>query len=192
MLKRNILTIEDYPTLNCAITGDKGILKAIELCHKEKMYLPALIITYVGIDTMSHISMPENKAKHEKDDFIKWVEKYMKFRNGKNYPGKEVYSARCSMLHYMSGESNLSYHKNPDKKTHIISYAFGIEGKDEIVKEDAKHIIFGIEPLINSFKKGVWDCLTEILSDKRKSEIAEQQLRKLYNIYSASSYQLKK
>ena len=35
----------------------------------------ALILTYVGIDAMAFLSMPENKKEVQGEDFINWVEK---------------------------------------------------------------------------------------------------------------------
>ena len=187
MSKKDILTFKDFPSLDYAITSEKGILKSIDLCLKEKMYIPALIITYSGIDTMSFLSMPEGQNEHHGEDFVKWVEKYMKFSDGSSYSGIDIWSARCGMIHYIGSDTKLT--KNG--KAHKISYAMGNE---KFVKRDFKDkntLLLGVEQLIKAFNKGVMDCITELLADDRKAKIAELRLNKLYNYYSKELYQLK-
>lgn len=98
-------------SLKAAITD--CIFNDIHVCLKNNAPTGAVILIYCAIDAMSALSMPFNKRKVDRDDFIAWVEKYMKTDSTQpyQYQGVDLYGARCGIVHNYGVESNLSNKK---------------------------------------------------------------------------------
>ena len=54
------------------------IINDIDVCLKNNAPTGLVLLTYCAIDTMSFLSIPLSKTEVSPDDFITWVEKYMK------------------------------------------------------------------------------------------------------------------
>ncbi len=57
---------------------------------------------------MAFLSMPPNQAEVNRNDFIKWCDKYLSLTGSNQIQGIEYYSARCSVLHSYGVESKLT------------------------------------------------------------------------------------
>jgi hypothetical protein len=86
----------------------QGIKRGIQVTYDNECYGACLILIYCGIDAMSYLDMPTNRAEVHADDFIQWVEGYLS-PNLKNsatqVTGKELYIARCAVVHTYGVES---------------------------------------------------------------------------------------
>ena len=92
-----------------------GIAAQIQLCERSGATSAALVMAYVGIDTMAFLSMPTGQASQTRTDFINWVDTYLTGHPDQvyKYRGIDVYGARCAMLHTFSSEA--TYHdQNPN------------------------------------------------------------------------------
>jgi hypothetical protein len=180
--KSKIITFDKG--LDDTITGDKGILKSIKLCFEKKMYLSTLILTYTGIDTMAYLSLPENKTENKGEDFIKWVEKYMKFYDGNSYPGNDLWASRCGILHFMSPQSKLV--KN--KKARQVVYGWGDKMIEEVtLKSNKISVLINIEPMVNAFENGVYECLKDLYADLQKEKTLNERIKKTYKYFEFKS-----
>jgi hypothetical protein len=90
-----------------------GIIKEIDTCEKAGATTAAIVLTYVGIDAMAYLSMPASQISQTRTDFINWVNKYLKGHPDQvyQYDGKDVYRARCAIIHTYSVEADY-HHKN--------------------------------------------------------------------------------
>ena len=87
----------DDPLINSIY---QGIKQGIQVTYNNECYGACLILIYCGIDAMSYLDMPTNRAEVHADDFIQWTEGYLS-PNLKNsttqVTGKELYIARCAV-----------------------------------------------------------------------------------------------
>jgi hypothetical protein len=58
-------------------------------------------MTFVFIDTFAFLSMPTTQNENGRNDFISWVNTYLKTDSSQEYQytGIDLYGARCSLLH---------------------------------------------------------------------------------------------
>ena len=94
-----------------------GLIREIKMCQAHGLLSSAVAMSFVLIDTLSFLGMDETKTKQNNADFIQWVDNYLKSAPNQTYQydGKEVYGARCAMLHSYGSEAD--YHaKNPGVK----------------------------------------------------------------------------
>ena len=61
----------------------EGIKKGIEATFENECYGSTVILILAGIDAMAYLSMPAEQLEVTSNDFISWVENYIRF------PGKE-------------------------------------------------------------------------------------------------------
>jgi hypothetical protein len=64
----------------------------------------AIVLTFMYIDSMAWAGLPAHRSRVKQDDFESWVHQFLKTPqpNEYQYVGKDVYRARCSMLHTYS------------------------------------------------------------------------------------------
>lgn len=91
-----------------------GIIAEIKRCEAASATIAAVAMAYVCIDTMAFLSMPANKSTQNRDDFVTWVDTYLKGHASQRYryAGVDVYAARCSLLHTFGAEAEMHRH-NP-------------------------------------------------------------------------------
>lgn len=101
--------------------GYKPILDMLDQVRKAQdggATIAALAMVYVGIDTMAWLSLPVGTEKQGRTDFYRWVDSYLKAdaTGAYQYAGKDVYAARCAVLHQFSTVADLHRQKAPPKK----------------------------------------------------------------------------
>lgn len=94
------------------------LLDQVRKAHEGGATIAALAMVYVGIDTMSWLSLPVGTDKQGRTDFYRWVDTYLKAHQTEayQYNGKDVYAARCAVLHQFATVAELHRQKNPPKK----------------------------------------------------------------------------
>jgi hypothetical protein len=80
--------------------------------------IPALAMVYVGIDTMAWLGLPVGQGKQGRQDFYRWVNTYLKAdaQQPYQYDGRDVYAARCAVLHQFATIAELHRQSNPPKR----------------------------------------------------------------------------
>ncbi len=79
--------------------------------------MPALVMVYVGIDTMAWLSLPLGASSVKRQHFCAWVDSYLQTDPAQpyQYVGIDVYAARCAMLHSYGSLADLHRQPNPPK-----------------------------------------------------------------------------
>jgi hypothetical protein len=103
------------PIVN-AIYG--GIKKGIQVTIEHGCFDSAVILILSGMDSMAYLNMPAGQEDVTKNDFVAWVERYIKFPCKEQLTGLDLYGARCSMLHSFGTVSKLSR----EGKCRLVSY----------------------------------------------------------------------
>lgn len=145
------------------LNGILGLLQEIQTCDEADATSATIIMVYVGIDVMGHLSMPDTKTSATRQDFIAWVDKYLKAETDSTYQydGKEVYAARCAMVHTYSIEADL--HKN-DLRIKQFGYHDGGQHKyDPNVSKEV--VLIGVKSLVHDFTKAVEMFVNDMRTD---------------------------
>jgi len=154
----------------------KGIKDSIRVAIKNRCYGASVILILSGIDAMAYLDMPGSQEDVNREDFIDWSEKYIKFPCKEQITGLDLYGARCGMLHNYSSQSKLSREGKcrqigyMDKSTPEIRY-------NSNVSKDL--VLVSIEGLATAFFNGIDKFLIDLFSNENKARIAEQRLKEL-------------
>jgi hypothetical protein len=148
------------------------LFAAIVYCYENELLMPCLVLLYSGIDVAASLEPSAGKGVGER--FEKWVERYM--LKGRSLPctARELYAARCAVVHTFTPNSNLS----KTGKARVIGYAFG---KADLEKLDAATVLLGrqtgqvnvhMEDLIEAFHSAYETYLKEAFGDSgRRKEL---------------------
>ena len=96
------------------LKGVMSLLDEITRCQEADATVAAVAMVYVCIDTMAFLAMLTGQTTQGKRDFINWVDNYLKADPTQSYQyrGIDVYTARCSLLHAFSAETE-AHKKDP-------------------------------------------------------------------------------
>ena len=81
-------------------------IDAIDQLAKANRYEQALIVLYSAIDTLAWVSIKSGDVTRE--IFCKWVDKYINPEKLIHCTAKDLYSARCAIVHSSTAESRMS------------------------------------------------------------------------------------
>lgn len=159
-----------------------GLIDEVELCKAKGATTAAMAMTYICIDTMAFLSLPADKRKQGRDDFIAWVDTHLKAHPDQpyQYRGLDVYGARCSLLHAFSSET--SYHdQHPDAKR----FAYHDGGKHAYdPAQDELLVIIGTESFINDVVCAVGDFMEVCKTDPDLRGRVEARLPRVLQTFS--------
>ena len=144
------------------------VLKSIENCLDRKLIIPALVLIYVTIDSVSWLYCEDDK-KTGKVRFCEWVDNFILDDSNLQCTSLDLYAARCGILHTLSPVSDLS--KN--KKARIVSYAWGVASLESLEKTTClikypNTVSIHVDDLYSSLKKGLEKYFLLIENDKDK------------------------
>ena len=159
------------------ITAFHDIREGIQTVLDKKCYGATLVLIYAGIDAMANLARPEGQVQVHPDDFVAWVERYLKVAADEKISGAEWYSARCAVLHTYGVESNLTRGGN----ARMLGYmAGGYPPVKYDPKVDQNLVIVDCVALAEAFLKGLAKFMVDLFADPEKRELNESRLRKLF------------
>ncbi len=82
------------------------LLEATELCISKRLYVPALVLTYSGIDAAAWVN--SDRASTDRTAFKDWVGRYVLAAKALPCSADDLYSARCGLLHNLSSDSDMT------------------------------------------------------------------------------------
>ncbi len=148
------------------------LFAAIDHCYHNQLLMPCLVLLYSGIDVAASLEPSTGGTVGER--FEKWVDRYMV--KGKSLPctGRELYAARCAVVHTYTPDSNLS----KAGKARVIGYAFGnadlkkLNKATVLLRREAGQVNVHMQDLIEAFHGGYQTYLEEALTDReRRKEV---------------------
>lgn len=146
------------------------MIKAIEHCVDNRLLLPALVMIYTSIDSVSWLAN-NNPKLSVKDAFTKWVDEWM-LKNQDidkliNCSSKELYAARCGLLHTLTPESDLTQ-RGVRKTAYSWGKAENSKLEELIVLQGQQNQITAVnlETLLNSFREAMADYLDHVYNNK--------------------------
>jgi len=157
----------------------KDIGDDISVALNNGAYAGAIILTYAAIDAMSFLSMPENRKEVHRQDFIDWVEKYMRAEPSQpyQYRGIDLYGARCGIVHRYGATSRLSDRGG----CNIFGYH---NGPNHIYKPDKHEKLVAISwpRLIVDFFSAMDRFLGDIMIDPELKKRVESRILDLFQV----------
>ncbi len=166
------------------------MIEELKKCEKAGATTACLMQIYVYIDTLAYFGMPSSKDKNTRSDFIEWADKYLKAEKEQNYQyrGKDLYGARCALLHTFSSEAD--YHmQNQD----IIKFCYHDGGRHAYDPQvDSTLVIIGVASFVNDFVIAVTNFLQDIkkrIADENEKAILQERLNKILNIVPFPSFE---
>ena len=151
------------------------LFAGIVYCYENQLLMPCLVLLYSGIDVAASLEPSGGSAVGQR--FENWVDRYM--LKGKSLPciAKDLYAARCAVVHTFTPDSHLS----KTGKARVIGYAFG---DADLKKLDEATVLLGrmtgqvnvhMKDLIEAFHSGYETYLKEAFADSaRRKEVMSQ------------------
>jgi|SRR4030042_5462827 len=147
------------------------LVAAIDYCIAEKLIMPALVLIYSAIDSVSWIAS-DNENQTVRERFQTWVNEWMLQKYPLPCTAIELYAARCGILHTLTPDSDLTIKKGVRR----IAYAWGKAQQkelDESIKQTNYPGIVAVHvnDIVSSFKNGFTDFIQALETDEVKREL---------------------
>ena len=172
-----MVDLKQDPLINAVYNGIK---KGIDATHDAGCLGSCLILIYSGIDTMAFLNMPKDQINVNRQDFITWVERYIRFSCKEQITGLDLYGARCATLHQYGIDSDLS------RAGQCRKILYMNKGIPEIRYDPAKDkgiVVVSIKALKQAFNDGVDKFLVESFSDQARAVIVNDRLKSLLQVF---------
>jgi hypothetical protein len=145
------------------------LVEAIRESYEKGRYMPCLVLLYSGMDVAASLETSNGSSVGSRFEY--WVERYMLNGRTLNCSARDLYAARCAVVHTFTPTSDLS--KNG--KARVIGYAFG---PAEVEKLDQAGVLLGrtgqvnvhVGELIKAFRLGFADYMKEVEGDPIRFE----------------------
>jgi hypothetical protein len=157
------------------------LISAIELCIEQKLVMPALVLIYTGIDSVSWLSAAE-PTRSVGDRFQSWVLEWMYAVRPLSCTPEELYAARCGLLHTLTPNSTLTERKNVRR----IAYAWG-KGEQKDLNDSIATLKYEglvgihINDLFESFRFGFSAFLEKTMNDDIASKTFTEKAKKHFS-----------
>lgn len=147
--------------------------EAIKLLLDNGHQVPALMLVYASIDQVAWLSIHEERSSRE--DFIRWVDKYMLVYDPMCCTARELWEARNGLLHMSTAESDAMKKNQTIRK---IYYTFG--GVVCTRNDSTDAVIVSVDELVRRFVDGTLlffeDLKKDVLLESRAFEKLGQTL----------------
>ncbi len=150
--------------MNVVQEGIKGDLRAVLEIGRWRA---AVTLTLAGMDTMAYLGLPPERVEVSGSDFIAWSERFIRFDGLLQLTGRDLYGARCGIVHTYGTASRLS--RKGDAR-HVL-YKYRRPGPPvELLPGDPEAVIVSVEALADAFFGGV----DHFMSSVRLSGVRDQ------------------
>ena len=150
------------------------LISEIKRCEKADATTAALSMSFICIDVMSYLSMPADKPKQGRTDFISWVDTYLEGHDDQPYAyrGIDVYGARCALLHVFGSEVDFHQQNSEAKK-----FGYHNGGKHAYdFNIDPGLVIIGAKSFVNDVVAAVVKFIETVQADENLKLIVESRL----------------
>jgi hypothetical protein len=158
-----------------------GLVKDIHEAWHRKSLRATVILVYCGMDALAYLTLPAERPKATRADFVAWSDKYIRFRdaNGESVlmvPGLEAYAARCALVHTYGTEASLHTVGTVKRQLGYV---------DETLPEVQEHAevanlaVSSIRGLVDAFSRGVVATLQVLKEDPNQRAVFAVRLEKM-------------
>ena len=157
-----------------------GLISELKRCDEYNIPTASIAMTFICIDTLANLNRPIEKQKATRNDFIEWVNNYLKThpKQPYQYIGKDVYAARCAFLHTYGSDALL--HKEDSS---IKKYGYHDGGKHAYNPDiEPNLVLIGTKSFINDVIHAAEDFIENCLDDQTLRSKVESRLPNLLQI----------
>jgi hypothetical protein len=157
-------------------------IQAIRLCIDNKLFMPALVLIYSGIDFVSALGRPASKTDAQRSDFITWVDRYMPC-DKLSLTGADLYGARCGIVHAMTSESRLQR----EGKVKRVFYTWGTARPEPLNNKlrGEPGVFVKVEFLFDVFLEGLAKFGDAVSEDATLYGLITQRTNQIFAEYSS-------
>lgn len=151
-----------------------GLVAELKRCDECDITTASVAMAFICIDTLASLGRPENKERLTRADFKEWVDKYLKAHQDQpyQYRGKDVYAARCALLHKYGSEAEL-HEEDPD----TIKYGYHDGGKHEYDPTVKKNLVLiGTKSFVNDVVHAVESFINTCKNEPSLRQRVEERL----------------
>ncbi|NWC70361.1 hypothetical protein HX873_20900 [Pseudomonas sp. P7758] len=149
----------------------KKMTDAVTALRDGGHLVPAVMLTYAGIDQMAWLSI--SKERSSGTDFKAWVDKFVLPHMPMACTAQELWEARNGILHTGTSESTAN---QSDVSIRKILYTFG--GASCTANNSSDTVFISAEDLIIGYLTGVIWFMEEMKDDRAKLQIALDKLKR--------------
>jgi hypothetical protein len=155
----------------------------IDACLEKKLYLPALILIYSGIDIAGWLASPEPFASQK--TFVDWVDAYLLKAKALPCTALELWGARCGLVHTLTPFSRPP-NKPPRVRPRIIWPVFGTACVEDIqkfieLKEDSeRYVAVHINDLYEAWRLGTLRFIMGLDADPKEKAVVVAKAKKFF------------
>lgn len=159
----------------------KNMLKARKLCLDNECWEAGIMLLYSLIDAMAWLWRDPSHADVTSQDFIDWIDTYMKPDGAMGVTAMDLFGARCGLLHSMTGESR----KHRELKARKVWYARQVsEGVKWLVQvymsETLMPVTVSVDALGDAVKTAISRFRLELMKDPQLAERVFERARTAY------------
>ena len=142
---------------------------AIELCIKNDLTIPYLLLIYPAIDIAGWLNS-EDPKEGVRVRFTNWVDQYILPTGLLECTSMELYGGRCGILHCLSADSDLS----EKGKVRTVFYASNDKEKNKLQELLSLHkipnyILIGLGELLKAYRLGIDKFMKELLDNPTRA-----------------------
>ena len=141
------------------------MFEAIDACYSKALQIPCLVLIYTTIDSLGWLAFGDTE-KSAKNRFVRWADHHLMPRLSAEFSALDLYAARCSILHGLSWESNLS--ETGQAKYLIYAMGKNTDSASELSKaffSEKTVACLHIDAFISSLKLAVFDFYEQMKGD---------------------------
>lgn len=150
------------PTLEEVLNGDRGMLRGIEVAVEAQCLVSAVALMFSTIDALAALTRPVEAADTSRDHFIAWTSQYLHPEGRLGCSAKDLYSARCGVLHGYTGDSRMV--RNGEARSLVYEWAGG-PAADKSVPLPEGALVIEVEALQSSVRKACAEFLVAAGAD---------------------------
>jgi len=158
-----------------------GLVSELKRCDECEIATAAVAMAYICIDTLANLARPIDKEKVTRTDFKEWVDTYLKAHPDQpyQYRGKDVYAARCALLHKYGAEAEL-HEEDPD----TIRFAYHDGGKHQYDPNvQPPLVLIGTKSFVDDILIGVENFLKECQKNESVRKRVEPRLVEVLQVF---------
>lgn len=137
---------------------------------RNQLRLPALVLVYAGIDIMAWLNVRSGSDNVTRNDFIAWVEEFLLTGASLGCSARDLYAARCGMVHSYTWESNLTR----SGKAVRIAYVYGRMRPATLAAaiKVPRVVALSINDVVAAFKTAVERFAKALVADAKRGRSA--------------------
>lgn len=154
-----------------------GLVSELKRCDECNITTASVAMAFICIDSLANLGRPADKKKVTRSDFKEWVNTHLKGHSDQpyQYRGKDVYAARCALLHKYGSEAELH-----EEDTDTIMFAYHDGGKHQYDSSVNKNLaLIGTKSFVNDVIDAVASFLKLCKEDSKLRHLVEERLPSL-------------